>query len=116
MIFVVGYQFSFPFLSLDCGLNLDEGFHVFPLYKHLININYPTMAIVGLQICAYTYMYDMQVRLCLKYWSGEKSMPTKEHMLEDMQKDTKKQFAKSDQKRRFHFLNIDQVSCRVNFC
>lgn len=32
-----------------------------PLYKHVININRPTMAIVGLQNCAYTFMYDLQV-------------------------------------------------------
>lgn len=58
-----GYKFSFPFLSLDSGLSMEEGFHIHPLYKHLININHPTMALVGLQICAYTHMYDMQVRL-----------------------------------------------------
>lgn len=57
-----GYKFSFPFLSIDCGLTLKEGFLVEPLYKHIININYPTMAIIGLQICAYSYMYDLQVR------------------------------------------------------
>lgn len=56
-----GYIFSFPFLSVDCGLSLEDKFLVTPLYKHLININYPTMAIVGLQICAYSYMYDLQV-------------------------------------------------------
>lgn len=40
---------------------MNDSFYIQPLFKHLININYPTMAIVGLQICAYTYMYDMQV-------------------------------------------------------
>lgn len=56
-----GYTFSFPFLSVDCGLSLEDMYSVQPLYKHLININRPTMAIVGLQICAYSYMYDLQV-------------------------------------------------------
>lgn len=56
-----GYTFSFPFLSVNCGLQLQDMFLVQPLYKHLININHPTMAIVGLQICAYSYMYDLQV-------------------------------------------------------
>lgn len=60
--FILGYSFSFPFLSVDCGLCLKDMFQVQPLYKHLININQPTMAIVGLQICAYSYMYDLQVK------------------------------------------------------
>lgn len=58
---VSGYTFSFPFLSVDCGLSLEDMYFVRPLYKHMININRPTMAIVGLQICAYSYMYDLQV-------------------------------------------------------
>lgn len=58
---LLGYKFTFPFLSVDCGLAVDDGFTVHPLYKHLINIKRPTMAIVGLQICAYTFMYDLQV-------------------------------------------------------
>lgn len=62
MRFIPGYTFSFPFLSVDCGLCLHDMFQVQPLYKHLININQPTMAIVGLQICAYSYMYDLQVK------------------------------------------------------
>lgn len=61
ILFCTGYTFSFPFLSLDCGLCLKDMFLLHPLYKHLININRPTMAIIGLQICAYTYMYDLQV-------------------------------------------------------
>lgn len=59
---LLGYQFSFPFLSVDSGIYLENPFHVQPLYKHLLNINHPTMALVGLQICAYTYMYDLQVQ------------------------------------------------------
>lgn len=61
VLFCTGYTYSFPFLSVDCGLCVKDKYMVQPLYKHLININRPTMAIVGLQICAYTFMYDLQV-------------------------------------------------------
>lgn len=89
---------------------MEDSFYIHPLYKHLININHPTLAIVGLQICAYTYMYDMQIRFCLKFWSGEKQMPTREDMLEDTRREMEKQRAKNIQKRHFHLLGIDQVS------
>lgn len=59
----VGYKFSFPFLTIDSGLQIKDDFIVQPLYKHMININDPTLAIIGLQICAYTFMYDLQVIL-----------------------------------------------------
>lgn len=95
---------------MDAELYLEDSFYIHPLYKHLININYPTLAIVGLQICAYTYMYDMQIRFCLKLWSGEKQMPTKEEMLEDTRREMDKQRAKKISKRHFHLLGTDQVS------
>lgn len=127
-----GYQFSFPFLSHDSGLSIEDGFYIRPLYKHLININRPTMAIIGLQICAYTYLYDMQVvffescaravalnrnfiskvRLCLKYWSGEKKIPSKVEMLADTKREMDRQITKGYAKRQFHFLGVDQVGCQ----
>ncbi len=65
MIFIfklLGYKYSFPFLSVDCGLSVDDNY-VHPLYKHCININRPTMALIGLPyyVCA-SQMSDLQVR------------------------------------------------------
>lgn len=106
--FVLGYKFTFPFLSIDCGLCVDDGYFVHPLYKHVININRPTMAIVGLQICAYTMMYDLQARLCLRYWNNEILMPTKLQMLEDYRIETDRRNLKNNI-RKSHLLNEDQV-------
>lgn len=47
VIYCTGYQYSFPFLSCDCGIYVHNN-HVQPLFKHCINIKYPTMAIIGL--------------------------------------------------------------------
>lgn len=50
-----------PFLSIDCGIVVDDSY-VSPLYKHCINIKYPTMAIIGLtNTAAITQMIDIQV-------------------------------------------------------
>lgn len=58
---VAGYKYTFPFMSIDCGLTVDDNY-VQPLYKHCININRPTMAIIGLPyyVCA-SQMFDLQV-------------------------------------------------------
>lgn len=43
----VGYLYSFPFLSMDCGIIIEDNY-VQPLFKHCININYPTMCFIGI--------------------------------------------------------------------
>lgn len=64
----LGYEYSFPFLSDECGIIVDDNY-VQPLYKHLINIEHPTMAIVGLPfyVCAFI-MFDLQVIFTNKYY------------------------------------------------
>lgn len=42
-----GYTFTFPFLSNDSGITVEENI-VHPLYKHIFNIEHPTMAFIGI--------------------------------------------------------------------
>lgn len=60
-LILLGYRYTFPFLSADCGISVDENY-VQPLYKHCMNINNPTMAFIGLPfyVCA-SQMFDLQV-------------------------------------------------------
>lgn len=66
--FFLGYQYTFPFLSVDCGISVDENF-VSPLFKHCININFPTMALIGLPtfVCA-SQMFDLQVSILKEFF------------------------------------------------
>lgn len=61
ILYCTGYKYTFPFLSMDCGISVDDNY-VQPLYKHCININRPTMALIGLPfyVCA-SQMFDLQV-------------------------------------------------------
>lgn len=47
-------------MSIDCGLTVEDNY-VQPLYKHCLNINRPTMALIGLPyyVCA-SQMFDLQ--------------------------------------------------------
>lgn len=58
-----GYKYSFPFLSEKCGVRVDSNM-VTPLWKHMISIENPTLALIGLPfyVCAFS-MFDLQVRL-----------------------------------------------------
>lgn len=56
-----GYQFTLPFLDNGCGLHIDENY-ISPLYKHCINAEHPTMAVIGMVFTsAVTQMIEIQV-------------------------------------------------------
>lgn len=80
IIYCTGYKMSFPFLSIDCGICTNDEY-VHPLYKHIFNINHPTMAFIGLPVIAVVAaMMELQVRYAVKMVGGERPLPTKEEM------------------------------------
>lgn len=59
---MLGYKFSYPFLSTDCGIFVDDNY-VQPLYKQIFNIEHTSMAFIGIPYSACnTQMFDLQVR------------------------------------------------------
>lgn len=56
-----GYKYDFPFLAESCGIRVDSNM-VTPLWKHLVSIENPTLALIGLPfyVCAFS-MFDLQV-------------------------------------------------------
>lgn len=80
IVFATGYDFTFHFLSVDSGIYVTDK-SVYPLYKHCININKPTMLIIGLPFFALgTPMFELQINFCLEFLSGRKSLPPKKEM------------------------------------
>lgn len=87
VIYCTGYRYSVPFLSVDCGVSLHDN-AISPLYYHCISINQPTLAFIGLPFNAcLMLMMDLQARFCLKFFSGQKTLPTKQEMLDAWQTD-----------------------------
>lgn len=108
VIYATGYDFQFPFLSVDCGISA-VGKHVFPLYKHCVNINRPSMMIVGLPFFAVGFpLFDLQLRFILKIWSGGKNLPTKEEMLKETLQDEEERRSKGLKSKKMHFLGPER--------
>lgn len=83
IIYCTGYKVVFPFLSVDCGISVDENY-INPLFKHIININYPTMYFIGMtSIAAITQMVDIQVQYAMQFINGNRRLPSKEDMKAD---------------------------------
>lgn len=61
ILYCTGYEYAFDFLSMNCGIKVEDKY-VNPLYKHCINIERPTMIIIGLPVrVSPSLVMDMQV-------------------------------------------------------
>lgn len=108
IVLCTGYKYTFPFLSADCGVSVDDNY-VRPLFKHVLNINHPTMGFIGLpfQVCA-SQMFDLQARFCISLWADEEKMPTKAVMQADTDAEMAARWAKGYSKRQAHMMGPDQ--------
>ncbi|XP_067627348.1 LOW QUALITY PROTEIN: senecionine N-oxygenase-like [Eurosta solidaginis] len=104
VIYCTGFNYTAPFLSTDCGVFIDENV-VYPLYKHCININQPTMAFVGLHINTFSALLDLTVRFALEYFSKRKTQPNRDDMLQETDAELAERKAKGLRKRLTHEIN-----------
>lgn len=67
IILCTGYKYNFPFLTEECGIKTTNN-HVTSLYKHVLNIEHPTMFFIGLtNVTIFTHLIELQV--CIKsFW------------------------------------------------
>lgn len=65
-VFYVGYVYDFPFLSPNCGISVEKGKYIYPLYRHLIHAKFPSMAFIGIPftVCPFP-QFDIQVNRCI---------------------------------------------------
>lgn len=107
IIYCTGYKYTFPFLSVDCGVKCDNNF-IRPLYKHCLSINNSSLGLIGLpnMVCP-NQMFDLQVRFCLTFMCGRKNLPTKEEMLRDLKNDMKERRSRCVHKNKAHYMGQD---------
>lgn len=111
ILYCTGYLYTFPFISVDCGISVDDNY-IQPLYKHIINIKKPTMAFIGIPFYAcVSQMFDLQVRFALKFFSGKKALPSQKEMMEDTDREMQERWKRGYKKRQAHMMGADQVSC-----
>lgn len=102
IVYCTGYKYSFPFLSVDCGLTVDAKC-IEPLFKQCLNINRPTMAVFGINNTILpNQLFDLQARFCLTFMTGRKQMPSKQEMLDDLERETAALKAKGLSKSQMH--------------
>ncbi|XP_059607412.1 senecionine N-oxygenase-like [Phlebotomus argentipes] len=108
IVYCTGYKFTFPFLSVDCGIHVQQNY-ISPLYQHCLNINRPTMAFIG--ICNYVIpqrMMDLQIRFFLKFLTGGKELPSRAEMLASEKYEITRRLEQGISLRKAHFMGPDQ--------
>ena len=81
IILCTGYEYNFPFLTRGCGIQVESGRHMKPLYKHTFNINHPSMAFLGINysIVAFPF-YHIQSQLVVSVLLGKTKLPEEKVM------------------------------------
>ncbi|OWA53256.1 Flavin-containing monooxygenase FMO GS-OX3 [Hypsibius exemplaris] len=105
VILCTGYQFDFPFLTPDCGLEISRG-RVAPLYRHMISCVYPTMMFIGL--LSHTPFFgagtEDQVLFCKAYIDGKVKLPSREDMIADCDRDYRERLAEGILPHKAHMM------------
>ena len=61
MLYCTGYEYVFPFLDEASGLKVEDN-RVAPLYMQVVNVQHPSMALIGLPSVAVLFtLFHVQV-------------------------------------------------------
>lgn len=108
ILFCTGYNFSFPFLQSDCGVEVSDN-RVTHLYKHLFSSKYPTLSFVGLclKICPFP-VFSFQAQCVAAVLSGKAKLPSEEEMNAEEENEFKDKLASGLSKKYAHLLGEKQ--------
>ncbi|GAB6032687.1 flavin-dependent monooxygenas [Chamberlinius hualienensis] len=102
LIVCTGYEYYFPFLNVDCDVEVKDH-RVVELYKHMINIRYPTMAFVNVPFTTVPFVVgDVQAQCLAKCLGDLDSLPTTEEMLRDTKDELWDKLKRGIPQRHFH--------------
>ncbi|XP_042205841.1 LOW QUALITY PROTEIN: flavin-containing monooxygenase FMO GS-OX5-like [Homarus americanus] len=108
ILYCTGYKYNFPFLMEECGIQVKDNC-VKPLYKHLINSVYPSMALIGIPSRIIVFpIINYQVQYFIATLTGRVKLPTPEEMFTINHKIHKDWTEQGLQEKHFHMLNSDQ--------
>ena len=104
IMFCTGYKYTFPFLGEISNLQVDEG-RVFPLFKHIVHASLPSLNFIGIanKICPFP-TFHCQAQFILAHLDGSMKLPTKEEMIEDIEKDYQSRITKGMAARHAHMM------------
>ena len=108
ILLCTGYEFSFPFLSDACSIEVCSN-RVTHLYKHIFNTKYPTLSFIGLciRVCPFP-LFSLQAQYIAAVLSGKKKLPSEKDMNDDEENEFQEKLSSGMDKKYAHFLDDRQ--------
>jgi len=102
LVVCTGYEYSFPFLSPECGISVLEH-RVTNLFKHVVNISYPSMAILSIPFTTVPFVVsDIQAQFVFKVLENPSVLPSKIEMVNDTAREIARKSVDGYPPRHFH--------------
>lgn len=74
-------------LDKSCGISITND-TITSLYKHVFNVTYPSMALIGINLTTLPFpYYDLQVSWIFSVWTGLVTLPSTDKMLCSIEED-----------------------------
>ncbi|XP_047114251.1 senecionine N-oxygenase-like [Schistocerca piceifrons] len=104
--YCTGYSYSFPFLTPDCGVQV-EADEVHPLLMHVVSVERPTLAFIGLPfiVCPFA-LFDLQSRFFVAVLDGRCSLLDTDALRRDAEAERRR---RREEGIRPHYLGQEQV-------
>ena len=105
-----GYAYTFPFLNSESEITVNNNRRVVKgLYKHLFNIKYPSLAIVGIPWKNAPFpLFHQQSNYITSIFSEVKQLPDAVNMSLDTEKEWLERLSQGDPARYFHQSGLRQ--------
>ncbi|XP_006005513.1 senecionine N-oxygenase-like [Latimeria chalumnae] len=104
-MFCTGYNYSFPFLSQEVGLKVEDSV-LSPLYQHIVHTRFPTLAFIGMcrTVCPFPH-FNCQVLFFLSVLDGTFRLPSTEEMDTATREELQSHLRSGALPRHFHKLD-----------
>ena len=111
LLLCTGYKYDYPFLSKSCDVSVQHRMMIKPLFKHVININHPTMCFIGTCSTINPFpQFNLQAQLYVKYLAGLIDLPSKEEMMDELRNELEMMENDGKPLRHFHKLGMNQFA------
>ncbi|KAF5274050.1 hypothetical protein FQR65_LT04448 [Abscondita terminalis] len=104
ILYCTGYLYNCPFINDECGVRVEYN-GVIPLYKHIMNIQHPTMYFISLLYPITGSLCDLQVRFCIALMEKKFQLPSKTDCLKEFE-----EFLRNKEKNNIAHKHIYKMS------
>ncbi|OTF69862.1 dimethylaniline monooxygenase[N-oxide-forming] 3-like protein [Euroglyphus maynei] len=115
VIMATGYVYNLKFVDPNAGIKMNSDGTIDGLYRHLINIEHPSMALFAVSNRVLPLpLYHQQLLYLMKILLGEYNLPSKKAMILDTEEDYRQRLARGLRPKDRHTLEVEMMEKYLN--